>query len=195
MVWPFSRNKNGSNNDDTLNSNTEKQQLSQTFLEDLPPKFSEEGPNNEPPQGGLPSASGTNGEQQSGTKEKIEIPGLGEYDPNKSKVSQAFSTVQLSDFSKVNEIPCFRKAMMTGGAVGAIAFAVLITTRSPMKRAMNWTVLGFTIGSIGTWEQCRFKIRKERRNQEMAREVYKKREAPGGPASSSIGSEPNDSTK
>ena len=50
-----------------------------------------------------------------------------------------------------------------------------------MPRAMNWAMAGFLIGSTVSWEQCRFKIRQEKKSQAMAREIYKNQggNAPG----------------
>lgn len=143
----------------------------QVFLEDMPPKFEER----EPPAAPSSSQFPPRKTAPSGTGVGTPIMPPSQADPDKSVFKQAVSTVQMSDFAKVNEIPCFRKAMLTGGALGAIAFGVLITTRWPVKRALNWGVAGLTIGAIGSWEQCRFQIRQEKKNTYMAREIYRQR--------------------
>lgn len=176
MVWPFSSGKSNTAVDETPSTEQEKPASSQKFLEDLPPKFDEASPATVLHNRSNHGIDNRSHDARSAYKvdgDKIMIPGLGTIDPHKSPLQQAASTVSFSDFSKVNEIPCFRKAMMTGGAIAFVAFGVLVSTRSPMKRAMNWAVGGFTIGAIGSWEQCRFKIRQEKKNQQMAREIYR----------------------
>lgn len=170
MVWPFSSSKPNSTEEEP-SFDASKPNPSQVYLEDLPPRFDETVPAHgsprfdEQPREGAPRVSG----------DKLEIPGLGTVDTNKSQFQQAFSTVSLSDFSKMSDVPCFRKAMLTGGAIAFVAFGVLTSTRSPLKRAMNWAVAGFSIGAVGSWEQCRFKIRQEKKNQQMAREIYRRK--------------------
>lgn len=173
MVWPFSKGSSSptvekqtkpstTTETTTTAGETEKPAI---YLEDLPPKF-EDQPGPVP---GAPDAGASNKPTSfRGSPQKI--------DPNQSIVKQAVSSISVSDFAEVNKMPCFRNAMLTGGSVGAVAFAVLISTRSPFKRALNWTMAGFTIGSIGSWEQCRYKLRQERKTQEMARQIYKNRE-------------------
>lgn len=107
---------------------------------------------------------------------------------NLQKVVSSFST---SDISKLHAMPCFRSAILTGGAVGGVVLAVLITTRSAVPRALNWGMAGFLIGSTVSWEQCRFKVRQEKKEQRMAREMYKKQggNVPGvdGPSKTAAG--------
>ncbi|VVT53103.1 uncharacterized protein SAPINGB_P003405 [Magnusiomyces paraingens] len=171
-----------------------KQSSSQVFLEDLPPKFDEsEAPPPPKPSGHpvlpprkvAPSGTGA-GTPLIPPSSAAMAAAAAQYDPNKSMFTQALGTVQASDFGQLSNIPCFRKAMLTGGAVGAVAFGVLVTARWPARRALNWAVGGFIIGSIGSWEQCRFQMRRERKNTEMAREIYRNRQS----ANSSDGKEP-----
>lgn len=53
-------------------------------------------------------------------------------------------------------------------------FAVLITTRSAVPRAINWTMGGFLVGSTVSWEQCRFALRQEKMEQKRAQEMYRR---------------------
>lgn len=151
---------------------------SQRLLEDIQPKFPEEEESflGHRPVGGpgvqTPSQDRKVQKREDGT---IDVPGLGNIDPNKPQIQQALSTVSVTDFSRLSDVPCFRRAMLTGGAIAFVAFGVLMSTRSPTKRAMNWAVGGFSIGAVGSWEQCRFKVRQEKKQQQMAREMYRRK--------------------
>lgn len=157
MVWPFS--KSSSNNEDkTIPPSSLPQE--QKFLDELPPKFDDYANNQQPPS------------QQ---------PGSPTNNSNKSYFQTVVSSLKPADFAKLHQIPCFRESILTGGTVGGVVFAVLVSTRSAMPRAMNWAMAGFLIGSTVSWEQCRFKIRQEKKSQAMAREIYKNQggNAPG----------------
>lgn len=187
MVWPFSRGSSSPTVDETTTTTSletataAKKEKPAIYLEDLPPKFEDQ----LEPVPGSPEAGASNKPTSfRGSPQKI--------DPNESIVKQAISSISVNDFAEVNKMPCFRNAMLTGGSVGAVAFAVLISARSPFKRALNWTVAGFTIGSIGSWEQCRYKLRQERKTQEMARQIYKNRERQQQQQSKEGGKKPED---
>lgn len=144
MVWPFS---SSSNNKDNTTSNSDPLKTDNgKFLEDLPPKFEDAIP---PPNAPHPSSDN----------------GL---------LKPALSSIQPDDFLSLHKIPCFRDAILAGGTVSAVVFAVLVTTRMPVRRAMNWGVGGFAVGSIGSWERCRMNLRREKKEVMMAREMYKR---------------------
>jgi cytochrome c oxidase assembly protein subunit 20 len=156
MVWPFSSSSSSSPTPE-VPAPAAPQQKQPQFLEDLPPKFED---HTTLPAGGVPGASA------SGSAEG----GL---------LTNAVRSIQPSDFGKLHEMPCFREAILTGGAVGGVVFAVMITTRSAVPRAFNWAVGGLLVGSIVSWEQCRFKLRQEKKNQLMAREMYRRQNGGG----------------
>lgn len=154
MVWPFSSSSSSS----APETPAAPQQKPTQFLEDLPPKFDDH--STARAGGGAPAPdSGAEG----------------------SILSRAVGSIQPSDFGKLHEIPCFREAILTGGAVGGVVFAVLVTTRSPIPRALNWSIGGFLVGATVSWEQCRFKLRQEKKNQLMAREMYRRQHNGKGP--------------
>lgn len=147
MVWPFSSSK--SSDDSTSTSTTPPPTgKEQKFLDELPPKFDES--------------------PAPGTTTPVDP-----SQPRPTNLQSAISTISADDFTKLHQIPCFRDAMLTGGAVGGAVLAVMITTRSAVPRAMNWAVGGFLVGAMVTWEQCRWKLRQEKKEQRMAREMYK----------------------
>ncbi|KAF5102894.1 hypothetical protein D0Z00_000152 [Geotrichum galactomycetum] len=152
MVWPFSSSSSSSTPE--VPAPVAPQQKQPQFLEDLPPKFDD---HTMLPAGGAPGTPTEGG-----------------------LLKQAVGSIQPSDFGKLHEMPCFREAILTGGAVGGVVFAVMVTTRSPVPRALNWAVGGFLVGATVSWEQCRFKVRQEKKNQLMAREMYRRQNG-GGP--------------
>lgn len=154
MVWPFSKSSSTSPEEAPPSSPAKP---AQKYLDDLPPKFDDSPP---PP----PSSS-------AGTPTTGGAPGAPGERPNILK--KVVTSIQPEDFTKLHQIPCFREAMLTGGAVGGVVFAVLITTRSAIPRAMNWGMAGFLIGASVSWEQCRWKLRQEKKEQRMAQEMYR----------------------
>lgn len=155
MVWPFSSSSSFSSPE----TPAAPQQKQPQFLEDLPPKFDDHTAL-PPPARGVPGAP---------------VPGSTEG----GLLKTAVGSIQPSDFGKLHEMPCFREAILTGGAVGGVVFAVLVTTRSAVPRALNWGVGGFLVGATVSWEQCRFKLRQEKKNQLMAREMYRRQNGGG----------------
>ena len=139
MVWPFSSSSSSSSPE----TPAAPQQKQPQFLEDLPPKFDDHTAL-PPPARGVPGAP---------------VPGSTEG----GLLKTAVGSIQPSDFGKLHEMPCFREAILTGGAVGGVVFAVLVTTRSAVPRALNWGVGGFLVGATVSWEQCRFKLRQEKK--------------------------------
>jgi cytochrome c oxidase assembly protein subunit 20 len=91
-------------------------------------------------------------------------------------LKKAWETVQWDDFKRVNSIPCFRQGIVTGAGVGAVVFAVLVSTRSSVSRGLNWGMGGFLLGSTVAWEQCRYRIRQSRKNAEIAKRLVRDKE-------------------
>lgn len=84
--------------------------------------------------------------------------------------------IGIEDFKNINNIPCFRQAIMTGFSIGAVTALVLYVSRRPTKAA-NWGMGGFLLGSVVSWEQCRFRMREGKKSMQKAREVYRKHES------------------
>ncbi|ODQ82102.1 hypothetical protein BABINDRAFT_160298 [Babjeviella inositovora NRRL Y-12698] len=118
------------------------------FLEDLPPKFNDDAPL---------------------SRDSV---------PKKSTLTQAVATIKRDDFSPSNmmKIPCFREGMMTGlsalGVLGAITF---ITSKN-VRKATNWGMAGFLLGSCVGWEQCRVVRMRSFENVQQAKEVIRNKE-------------------
>lgn len=157
MVWPFSKSPTATSTSSNSTSKDHK------LLDELPPKFDDYQP---PPPSTIPgigpTAPLTDGSSQD------------QHDPSPSALQQAVTSIQPADFSQLHQMPCFRRAILTGGAVGGVMFAVLVTTRSALPRAINWTMGGFLVGSTVSWEQCRFALRQEKMEQRRAQEMYRR---------------------
>lgn len=126
--------------------NKKKEEAEPTLLEDLPPAF----------------------EDHSAKKPNIE-------DLKLPSLSQTVGNIGVEDFKQLPQIPCFRNAMLTGLGIGATAASVMFVSKRVVSRSVNWGVGGFIIGSIITWEQCRFRMYRSRRNVEKAKALYRHR--------------------
>lgn len=84
--------------------------------------------------------------------------------------------IGIDDFKNINSIPCFRQAIMTGVSIGAVTGLVLYVSRRPSKAA-HWGMGGFLLGSVVSWEQCRFRMHEGKKSMQKAREVYRKHES------------------
>lgn len=89
------------------------------------------------------------------------------------RLSQVLSSLSLQDFQHISEIPCFRNAILTGLGMGTVAGGVIFVSKRSASRTVNWTLTGFLIGSIMSWEQCRFRMKRGKRNMQHAQELYK----------------------
>jgi hypothetical protein len=118
------------------------QKVNSDLLEDRPPKFEDD-----------PTRRVLTEEQQA----KI--------------LKRTVASIGSDDFKNLHKVPCFRRAMMTGGGIAAVTFGVLVTAKSSYRRGTNWAFLGFLMGSIASWEQCRYVIRKSNRSADEARRV------------------------
>lgn len=83
--------------------------------------------------------------------------------------------ITIEDFKNINSIPCFRQAIMTGVGIGGVTGLVLIISRRP-SNAANWAMGGFLLGSVVSWEQCRFRMREGKKSMQKARDVYRHKE-------------------
>lgn len=116
----------------------------QTYLEDLPPKFYDE-----------PAPA------------QLESP----------KPTSVLSQIKISDFTveKYMNMPCFRESMMTGFQAMAVLGGVTFLIRKDISKAMNWGVLGFFLGNVIGWEQCRSIRRRSFEAMEKARQVNREK--------------------
>lgn len=85
-----------------------------------------------------------------------------------------FQHIGWEDFKAVNEIPCFRQAILTGAAMGAVTGLVMYAVRRNGSKAVNWSFVGFLGGSVVSWEQCRFRVYQGKRNIQGAKEMYRR---------------------
>lgn len=91
-------------------------------------------------------------------------------------LSQTLNKIGVEDFVNLPQVPCFRNAMLTGMGMGLTVGAVTFASRRSVSRATNWLFGGFLVGSIVSWEQCRFRMMRSKRNVRHAQEVLKHRE-------------------
>lgn len=100
--------------------------------------------------------------------------------PNNLPIKEAITSIKTDDFKFGNlvSIPCFRTALLTGiSSMGVLGTMIFIFQKSPRK-ASNWAVGGFFLGSTFSWEQCRYKRRKEFEFAEKARETVARKQKP-----------------
>lgn len=114
------------------------------MLEDLPPKFED------------------NVEDAVKTQERA-----------RPSLRRALKSISTDDFKSMPQMPCFRTAMLTGMGMGIVAGTVVLVARRSTSRAVNWMCGGFAVGSVVTWEQCRFRINRSKRNVQQAQEVWR----------------------
>lgn len=106
-----------------------------------------------------------------------------EHDPNKilphEQQAQLFkhtiTSLGSEDFKNIHKVPCLRRAILTGGGIAGVTFGVLVTAKQPYLRGSNWAMMGFLMGSVTSWEQCRYTMRKSRRNAEEARKILREK--------------------
>lgn len=85
-----------------------------------------------------------------------------------------FRHIGWNDFKGVDQIPCFRQALLTGFSMGAVTGVVMYGVRRNGSKALNWAFAGFLGGSIISWEQCRFRIHQSKMNIRGAKEMYRR---------------------
>lgn len=82
-----------------------------------------------------------------------------EADKQKGVLQRALGNIRAQDFLRIPSIPCMGQAMGTGLAMGGVCFGVLrFMRRSPS--ALNWGFGSFFLGSVVSWEGCRYRIRR-----------------------------------
>lgn len=145
---------NKKSNNDEEGSSSPANPDNKVFLEDLPPKFEDET-----------------------VSAKKEISESLRQQHADQMFEKAFTSIKATDFKHVNSIPCFRQGMLAGIGMGGVVAAVMITMRQPLSKGLNWGMAGFLLGSVVSWEQCRYKIRVERRNTEMAKRMYREKDS------------------
>lgn len=155
MFWPFSQDRNSKDVDDTDLS--EKEELTnyvrgkKLFLEDSTAFFNTE------------QGSGKNGSDQ-----------------ERATFKNAWDSIKIEDFrfEKLLSIPCFRDAGMAGfSSLFVLGSIVFLYHKNPVKAA-NWGVGGFLLGSIISWEQCRFKRRRSFQTAQLAKNIVAAKEKP-----------------
>ncbi|KAL6945153.1 hypothetical protein ACO0QE_002599 [Hanseniaspora vineae] len=89
------------------------------------------------------------------------------YSENEQNSENAYEQL-LETFSKDDlkpsnlvVVPCFRQAGLLGLSTMFVVGSVMFISLKNVKRASNWAVAGFGIGSIFGWEKCRYQRRKE----------------------------------
>ena len=92
------------------------------------------------------------------------------------KLSQILQSLSWQDFQQIPQMPCFRNAMLTGFGMGGVAGVVTLVSRRNVTRTLNWSLMGFLVGSIVSWEQCRFRLMRGKRNMRHAQELYRHKE-------------------
>lgn len=113
----------------------------QTLLEDLPPKFEDQEPIEQP-------------DQMSAYREAF----------NRFKITDLNPTTFAN-------MPCFREAMMTGFQAMAVLGGVTFLVHKNPSKSLNWGVCGFFLGNIIGWEQCRSLRKKSFQTMERARQA------------------------
>lgn len=116
----------------------------QQFLEDLPPKFEDNGAPSQP-----------QGQSQ-----------------NVGMWGEAMDQFKWSDFTvdRFVGMPCFREAMLTGfQAMGVLGVVTFLIHKNP-SRSLNWSIGGFFLGNVVGWEQCRSIRRRSFETVEKARQ-------------------------
>lgn len=137
--------------------NTESPQLSQKttnnnsndkseYLEDLKPKFEDENISEQ--------------KKRSKRQEQLE-----EVVGEQSKFQLALQTIRLNDLVQLHTIPCFGRAIGIGTSIAGVTFGVMKFMRKNENRSklLNWTMLGFLLGSVISWEQCRHQLRQQQK--------------------------------
>ncbi|KAG7192617.1 Cytochrome c oxidase assembly protein cox20, mitochondrial [Scheffersomyces spartinae] len=119
----------------------------QQYLEDLPPKFEDNGVANQ-------------GQ------------GQGQNSQNAGVWEAAMDQFKWSDFTvdRFVGMPCFREAMLTGfQAMGVLGVVTFLIHKNP-SRSLNWSIGGFFLGNVVGWEQCRSIRRRSFETVEKARQ-------------------------
>ncbi|KAL6941546.1 hypothetical protein ACO0RG_002680 [Hanseniaspora osmophila] len=91
-------------------------------------------------------------------------PKYSENEQNSEKTyEQLLETFSKDDLKPSNlvVVPCFRQAGLLGLSTMFVVGSVMFISLKNVKRASNWAVAGFGIGSIFGWEKCRYQRRKE----------------------------------
>jgi hypothetical protein len=113
------------------------------YLEDLKPKF----------------------EDNLEEKKKLRQEQLQGVIGEQNRFQLAWSTVKFNDILQIHTIPCFGRAIGVGGAIAGVTFGVMKFMRKGESRnkILNWTMLGFFLGSVVSWEQCRYQLRQQQK--------------------------------
>lgn len=113
------------------------------YLEDLKPKF----------------------EDNLEEKKKLRQEQLQGVIGEQNRFQLAWSTVKFNDLLQMHTIPCFGRAVGVGGAIAGVTFGVMKFMRKGESRnkILNWTMLGFLLGSVVSWEQCRYQLRQQQK--------------------------------
>lgn len=83
-------------------------------------------------------------------------------------LSQAFSTISLSELAHVTEIPCARSALLYGVVAGVTIGGLKFFLNKRGAKALNWGAATFAGVSLATFEGCRFQRYQERSRMKYA---------------------------
>ncbi|KAG9303963.1 hypothetical protein G9A89_005873 [Geosiphon pyriformis] len=81
-----------------------------------------------------------------------------------SKTKEAVKTLKslnYEDFKNIGKIPCARQSFLYGIMAGAVVGGIRYFYKGNVSSASNWAVGSFLLSSIGIWETCRLKKRRE----------------------------------
>lgn len=89
-------------------------------------------------------------------------------------IGKALQSVTLGDFAPGNlvAIPCFRDAGLSGFACLFVFSTVMLGFHGSVRRAANFGVGGFLLGSIFGWEQCNARRRDQMKGIQIAKERF-----------------------
>lgn len=98
--------------------------------------------------------------------------------PKVSPLKEAWGRVSMDDFkpSSLLTTPCFREAGLAGFTSMAVFGSIIFLYHKSPRRAANWAMGGFLLGSVIGWEQCNSIRRQSSQATDMARQAYEGRQ-------------------
>lgn len=170
--WPFGGNE--SNQQGKVKTSSEspsttgENKKQPVFLEDVPPKFTEDQ---------LLKA------EDAKKRQAARLPESGKPYSTAGEVKRYVKTLSWDDFKPSNllQIPCFRDAGLSGFSCMFVFASVLFLYHRDIRKCVNWGYGGLLLGSVFGWEHCN-RIRKHSQQvvklaQERYQEKQKKKNA------------------
>ncbi|CAM1504050.1 Fc.00g016410.m01.CDS01 [Cosmosporella sp. VM-42] len=77
-------------------------------------------------------------------------------------LSEAVGMIKTEDFTNIPNTPCARQGLLTGIASGAGIGGLKFVINGNVKKATNWAVGFFVLGSMASYEYCQYLRRAER---------------------------------